>query len=465
MKNVASFRAERRQLLPLIFLPALAFPWLVDLHDAPSDGAPPVIAECVGLSVEHLDAEKVSVAARMKVTARQDLKLDQVTLTNLHLNGLPVFAAPVLTPLHLVKAQTSELPQPIVVTIYLRDLSSTAPLEQALQDGFATVDGELYLSVHLGVLAKIVLHSSQATVPLKLREQVPLNVPGGSLAKRASIATLQAADLALKHLNAGATPWMGFWPGLRRDALQQYAGSTFAVAATYVVEDHEGKEIPLTWSGIAFRIAPTEIALPDEAMEPWSFDPEIGGGLQAGKLKLKPGSFRLSLWPAGQVVTGPLSTDGGLQLGKQVVAYGSQSQAATDMMIPGDPHSLRKARIYVRSSDANVAFLTPNGSLPDSTPIKFAHDPLPAKWDSLALLRFPRLGSGTLAPEVILTSGYLDHGRIRLAVSVDSTVFGSPIVSPDGVVGMVQDESTGTAWNEIADRVRGLNGDAFPRHD
>jgi hypothetical protein len=55
-----------------------------------------------------------------------------------------------------------------------------------------------------------------------------------------------------------------------------------------------------------------------------------------------------------------------------------------------------------------------------------------------------------VTPEVILTSAYLDHGRIRFEVSVDSTVLGSPIIASDGIVGMVQDESSGIPWTGIA---------------
>jgi hypothetical protein len=72
----------------------------------------------------------------------------------------------------------------------------------------------------------------------------------------------------------------------------------------------------------------------------------------------------------------------------------------------------------------------------------------------VALLRFPRIGSDKLTPEVILTSAYLDHGRIHLGVKIDSTVFGSPIIAPDGIIGMVQDESSGIAWSGIADSVK-----------
>jgi len=37
-----------------------------------------------------------------------------------------------------------------------------------------------------------------------------------------------------------------------------------------------------------------------------------------------------------------------------------------------------------------------------------------------------------------------DGDGIRLTEPVDEAVFGSPILTPDGVIGLVQDEQTGT---------------------
>lgn len=136
------------------------------------------------MSLEDIDTDKAAFALKLSADARQDLNLDQVTLANLHLNGLPVFAAPLRVPIHLVKGQKTELPQPTLVTIYLHDINSTKPLAQALEDGFATLDGELYLSVHLSAVAKIMLRSLQAVVPIKLQQKVPVAIPGEQFLKR-----------------------------------------------------------------------------------------------------------------------------------------------------------------------------------------------------------------------------------------------------------------------------------------
>ena len=413
-----------------------------------------MIAECDGISVQQIDTEKAVFALKVSVDAGQDMKLNEVTLANLHFNGLPVFAAPLQLPIHLIKGQKVELPQPLLVTIYLHDVTSTKPLSHALMDGFATLDGELYLSVHLSPIAKIALGTFKAVLPMKLQQRVPVAIPGGAISKAAALAVLETADVALKHLLTGVSASEGLWPGLRSDVLQQYAPAAFAVAVTYTVRDTKGLRVPLTWTGVAFRVSPTQIVLPDEALEPWSFDAEVATAVQSGAYTLEPDTFRLSAWPSGQAAPSPLTTDGGLQVGRQLRAGPPTVQATTQVMLLTHSRLPQKGKLNVRASSRNITFLKTTEALSAIPSARIAPLPLSARWDSVALLRFPRLGSGVLTPEVILTSAYLDNGRIRFAVNVDSTVFGSPIIAPNGIIGMVQDESSGIPWSGLAESMK-----------
>jgi hypothetical protein len=453
MNRRVAFRFTRGMLVYLVCTSAFCFARSPN-SPVPPDVAHQLIAECVGMSLQQIDTEKVVLALKVTVDAGQDLKLDEVTLANLHLNGLPVFATPVQVPIQLIKGQKVQLPEPILATIYLHDVTSTKPLSQALLDGFATLDGQLYVSVHLGLIARIALGNFQSVVPMKLQQKVPLAIPGGAISKTAALAVLESADVALKRLLAGVSASEGIWPGLRSDVLQQYAPAAFAVAVTYSVKDATGVEVPLAWTGVAFRVSPTQIALPDEALEPWNFDPDISTALQSGAYTLEPNTFRLSVWPSGQAGPSPLTTDGGLQLGKQLHAALPILQETAQVLILTHSRLPQKGKLDVRASSKNITFLIATDALPAIPLARIASGPLPARWDAVALLRFPRLGSDTLTPEVILTSAYLDHGRIRFDVSVDSTVLGSPIIASDGIVGMVQDESSGSPWAGIAEMMK-----------
>ena len=52
--------------------------------------------------------------------------------------------------------------------------------------------------------------------------------------------------------------------------------------------------------------------------------------------------------------------------------------------------------------------------------------------------------SGKPFVEALALGARRDGKGIRLSEPVDAAVFGSPIVAPEGVIGLVQDEQTGT---------------------
>jgi hypothetical protein len=65
-------------------------------------------------------------------------------------------------------------------------------------------------------------------------------------------------------------------------------------------------------------------------------------------------------------------------------------------------------------------------------------------WEHVTVFRL-REDAATRQPSVeVLQLGARREGQgIKLSVPVDAAVFGSPIVTPDGVIGLVQDEQAG----------------------
>ena len=65
-------------------------------------------------------------------------------------------------------------------------------------------------------------------------------------------------------------------------------------------------------------------------------------------------------------------------------------------------------------------------------------------WEQVALFRL-REDPATKKPsvEVLQMKAAKDGKGIHLSDPVDAAVFGSPIVTPDGVIGLVQDEQSG----------------------
>ena len=65
-------------------------------------------------------------------------------------------------------------------------------------------------------------------------------------------------------------------------------------------------------------------------------------------------------------------------------------------------------------------------------------------WERVAVFRL-HVDAATKksSVDVLLLGARRDGQGIRLNEPVDAAVFGSPIVTPDGVIGLVQDEQTG----------------------
>jgi hypothetical protein len=66
-------------------------------------------------------------------------------------------------------------------------------------------------------------------------------------------------------------------------------------------------------------------------------------------------------------------------------------------------------------------------------------------WEQVAVFRLRKdLASKRPSVEVLQLGARREGKGIRLTEPVDSAVFGSPIVTPNGVIGLVQDEQAGT---------------------
>jgi hypothetical protein len=98
-----------------------------------------------------------------------------------------------------------------------------------------------------------------------------------------------------------------------------------------------------------------------------------------------------------------------------------------------------------RASPTSLAVLTLHA--PPAAPALAAASAVVAaqdSWEHVAVFRL-RQDAVTRRPSVdVLQLGARRDGLgIHLSEPVDGAVFGSPIVTPDGVIGLVQDEQTG----------------------
>src|SRR5579883_1639668 len=208
-----------------------------------------------------LDAsmDRLVFGVTLAVTAKQNVTLDEIVLANLSMNGVPLYAAPYQNKLELHADRSLTLPEPLRITVYLRDLDSVAPLRRALTDGKAIAEGEGYVAVHLGFLAKMAMLAGRAEIPVALHEEVPIDVPGGSLVHAAAIKMLDAAEAALHEVNSVVDAGEQRLSVFRKDIAENYAKFVMFAYVRYELRDAAGKKIAMEWSGVALRLSANRV--------------------------------------------------------------------------------------------------------------------------------------------------------------------------------------------------------------
>jgi hypothetical protein len=104
-----------------------------------------------------------------------------------------------------------------------------------------------------------------------------------------------------------------------------------------------------------------------------------------------------------------------------------------------------KMKVMRRASPTSMVLLTLHAP-PASPTLSVASAAVTTldTWEHVAVFRL-REDAATRKPsvEVLQLRARREGQGIRLSEPVDAAVFGSPIVTPDGVIGLVQDEQTG----------------------
>src|SRR5215467_5000062 len=105
--------------------------------------------QIVNTSLVSYSASKLVLGITLAMSSKRDLTVEQIVLTGLRLNGLPLYAAPIKQRLQLHSDEKMLLHDPLPVTVYFRDLDTVSPLAKAIATGHTTVDGTAYATVRV----------------------------------------------------------------------------------------------------------------------------------------------------------------------------------------------------------------------------------------------------------------------------------------------------------------------------
>jgi hypothetical protein len=438
----------------ILFAAGTAVPQAVEAGAEP-DLSGQVQVEVVKTSLAYYSTTKLVLGLTVAVTSKRDVTLDQILLANLHMNGLPLYAAPVASKLQLKSGNKTLLPDPLPVTVYLRDLDSVAPIQDALTNGHATLDGTAYATVHLNFLETMVLFTKHVDVAANIHEEVPFTVPGGAIAKTAALTLLEGADKALRAISNTVDSGRNWASGFRHTMMKDYAPRLLLAYSRFALKDKQGGTTESDWHGVAVALGPDLLLIPREAIEPWKFDADLADAIRSKRLSLNRSSYDLWLWPASAHVLNSnkeLNADAALRLSKQqfsIVSVPDQDQHK--LLALEDSGKTQKIALQKRDSSSDLALLQITKPTSTLDRLQTAENSSVTEWNSVAVFRFrDGVHSSSADPELIVVPAKRNSNRIELGELVDSSAFGSPIVSSEGVIGIVQDQSSGVAWAEAA---------------
>lgn len=389
------------------------------------------------VSMSGISLSNVQVDVSLMLVPSQSATLKNVQVCSLRLNGLPVFASPVNTEVTLHRGEAVVLP-PVSITVYFRDLNTARPIREMIEKQSVHVQGEMVAGVEVGFVGKLALHSQHPKVVLPISQDVAVEVGGTSLERNLVLGVLSAIDTEMESNGTASKLIDGIRPAWIRDVENQAQPHLFVVESSYEVSQASTPS-RINAEALGFRLASGKIATSAEMLNPWKYDVEFQSAIGNGTVKLVKKSQDLTVRPlAGNAP--PLSLAGA------DFTTESRGTAEPDKMTAVGGKGREQVQVLRRASPLSMAVLTPKspsagGGLAPAPAAIMAQD----SWDKVIVFRLrAALASGERAVEPLQIAAHREGNSIHLAQSVDEAVFGSPIMTPDGVIGIVQDEQTGT---------------------
>lgn len=388
------------------------------------------------VGIAEIDLTHIKVSVNLTLVPAQSGTLVDMRLCSLHLNGLPVFAAPLNQEIVLRKGEATSLP-PVFISALYRDLISVQPLQQMIERQSVHLQGEMVSGLQVGFLGKLALHSQHPRLLLPISQDVPVEIAGGPFARNLALGALSALDSGMADKSGAGQLLAVAKPDWIKDLETRAQADLFLVESIYSLQD--GKtDYPVNFDALGFRASSGRVATTADVLEPWKYDAEFVSALKAGTVKLEKKSQNIRLQPLAK--GNPI-----LQLEAKEFTAEPQGTPLQDKLT-----TIEKGRNQVqllrRASPSSFAVLSPQAAA-SSKGLAAAPAAVAAleSWDQVAVFRL-RVdpSSGDRYVETLQLGARRDGDAIHLTQPVDEAVFGSPIVTPEGVIGMVQDEQAGT---------------------
>jgi hypothetical protein len=395
------------------------------------------------VNLSEIDTSHVKLAVDLNLTAAQSVTMESFRLCSMHLNGMPVFAAPLNQEIVLKKGVPTALP-PLYITVLFRDLRTVEPLRRMIEKQSVRIEGEMVAAVRLSMVEKLALHTQHPSVEITMAQEVPAVLGISSLQRSVALTILGVIDSGLQATSATDMFMPGTKPQWIRDLEASAQANLFAVESSYALAQKDAGS-PVISVALGFRVGSGAVVTTAEAQAPWKYDVDFLSAVQSGAAKLVKNSQEIQLRPLG--LGDPL------RLSAKDFTVEMRGTPEEDKLIAVTGGGHGKIQVLRRASPTSLAVLTPQpqpaaapgvvgaaAGLTSATAAVVAQD----AWDQVVIFRL-REDAVTKKPsvETLQMKARREGKGIHLSEPVDAAVFGSPIATPNGVIGLVQDEQTG----------------------
>ena len=401
-----------------------------------------VRVETVELS--DIGQDSIQATVRLSAIAKDSASLRVLVFDNATINGLRVRVPPVSGPIRLRAGEGIDGLPELQAVLMFRELDSLEPLRRAVRDGRAEVHALVRAQVELNLFQKLVLWTGGAWVTIPVDQEVPVDVPGGTLGRMAAIGALTVAEPAW-IANQSAREWLRNRTALAGRVRAAIPGHLVSLETRCELKSRDGETATLrTWSG-GFVIGNGYVVAPAEAVEPWSFDDSLAEAMENGDVTVNEPKTEV----LATLVSGGSGAPRTFSLQRKEVRIAKRLSGSESAI---SVRTKRRYHVRFRNRDFNAVLLGIPALTGAERELDFSASRPGGGWQQAAVVQFDRQGNGE--PKLWLTEALWEDGRYRIKDLVDATAFGSPLWIDGSVAGLLQDESSAAEVNGVLKKLR-----------
>jgi hypothetical protein len=307
-------------------------------------------------------------------------------------------------------------------------------------------------------IGKLLLMGSRVRVPVSIREDIPLNVPENKALQSVASKALDAAAIAFGPLSSLAESLRRRSSSWRDDLWKDVGPSLLLGYVRFTLKTKKGERQEFEYTGTGYRISADQFVLCKSLVEPWKFDPDVASAIKFEGMTLDASAYDLWVWPRDARVRddrNELNSSTAFRLGKsdfrRLVQPSDENAGFFALQPEGRP---RKIDLHKRSSASNLVLFEFRNPPSFSGQLKRSLGDSKS-WDRVAIFRFPGGVSERQArADLIFVPASRTGAMITLETPVDSTAWGSPVVSQDGIIGLLQDQASAVPLKDAFDVLR-----------